>query len=265
MTGEFLQPRPTIETISNPFRPERGQQVIFRETQRQFQSAGKIVQEYWDSLLHFGIITAFQQTEVTPRPVIFDSKDINGQRVSYMVKSKGLTLDTLNLQPIKVFKFTKLESDQSDQPDSMVIGASKEWKLVSLTAESIEGDLPQHYFHFMGDELTLLDQVGTPQTLFPAQDTSKMQFARIYQGPSISSASLLTAEFGILGDSDANHHTYEYIGDDLALSQRLRVTDVLNCEMELVGITQEGIVENQKFSLPQAVANIANFQPATAA
>lgn len=265
MPAEFTT-HPPIETISNPYRHEPGSGVAIAITKNELKEAAGRIKDLWSSFVNFGIGQALERAQYEGKIVEFEATDTNGIKAWYRTKFGFSGIDRC-AQPIDVFHLIKENPDRDEPPVKMTVatysgGKTRYSQLVALETEEETEQATGHYFHFSGDDLVLLTQTSRPEVLFPASGRGEPQIIRISRKPDLTDLQL---EIGFT-DSPQSDYSYQYIGYDLVTTRRLRIADRFTGELELVGIGPDGIIhEPVTFSLPKAVANIANFEPAIAA
>lgn len=262
---EFQKP-PAIEVIYSPFRNER-HDLMVRETEQQLTKAGSKIVQYWDSFMQYGGLNVLMATEMTGRPVSYDAHDINGDPISYMVRHKGSQLDRF-LQPVDLFLFVKHEGNQSGHPSSIAVATYRGEKqrysrLVAFVVLEDGEDIVRTSFHFFHGKLASLEQIASPQSLFPAlEQTDSVGFFNVQN--MASSGNILKVEAGLRSEDPQRFHLYQNLDGQLVKTRNLRVADPLNSEIELFDVEPDGTIYTSKpFSLPEAINHITNFEPAT--
>lgn len=255
-----------VETITNPFRVEKVHRIMLAQTRHEMQNAGKRMKDFWLSFVRYGIPTALQRAQQIDQVVQFEAPDATGIKAWYQVQYQYSGVDR-RTQPIDVFHMTKEDPDTSEPSVKMAIAtyrgkSSRYGRLVALETMEEAEEIPSHLFYFQGDDLVKMRQIAQPQTLFPVQ-AEQMQFFEINLG---EIAGEIEVEIGLVGDAKKDRHTYKHIGHGLVRTHLLRVSDGFTGEVDLFSISENGTVqEPASFLLPQAVANISNFQPAITA
>lgn len=263
MPAEFST-HPQIERIPNPYRREPGSGIAIAITKNELAEAGRKVKGLWSSFVDFGIDEAFKKAQFDDKIVEFEALDTNGVKAWYHAKFGYSGTDVRTVQPIDVFYLIKENPDRDEHPVQMtvIVGQKTRYRrLVALITEEEAEQVTGHYFHFNGDDLVLLTQTSKPEVFFPAPGREEAQTISISRNPELID---LQVEIGFTSSLQGDY-SYQYIGHDLVTTRRLRVADSFIGELELVDIGRDGIVhEPVTFSLPRAVANIANFEPAIA-
>lgn len=265
--SEF-QPTPTIEVIYSPFRNER-HYLMVSETERQLAKAGSKIIQYWDSVVSLGV-NILMEAEMTERPRFFEHEDIEGGKIRYLVRYRGVQIERF-MQPVDLFLFTKPEVDENEAPSSIAVatyrGKNQRYvKLVGFTVGDQDGDVPQTHFHFFNGELVSLVQVVKPQILFQSNRHPTLpQFLSIQRLPNAQKQnSVLSLKAGYENDDQNSLHFYENFGGDLIKTQKLRVEDPISGQIDLIDVEDDGMVQTTSFFLAEAISNMANFEPATA-
>lgn len=235
-------------------------------TKNELREAGRKINDLWSSFVDFGIGQAFERAQFDGKIVGFEAPDTHGIKAWYQTKFRFSGIDR-HAQPIDVFHIIKENPDRNEPPVKIAIATYKGQKsryrrLVALETEEEAEQATGHYFHFNGSDLVRLTQTSRPETLFPAPGRGETQIIKISrETPELAD---LQVEIGFTG-SPQGDYSYEYVGHDRVITKRLRVADRFTGELELVDVGRDGIVrEPVTFSLPRAVANIANFEPAIA-
>lgn len=261
-----FQKSPSIEVIHSPFRDE-SHDLMVRATERQLAKTGSKISEYWDSFMQYGGLNVLMSAEMTNVPVFYESRDITGTPVRYMVRYKGVQIDRF-FQPVDLFLFVKPEGDQNDHPSSMAVATYRGEKqryssLVAFIVLEDDATIFRTSFHFFHGKLVSLEQIGRSQSLFPAlEQTDSVGFFNVQN--IVSDENILKVEAGLRGGDPQRFHLYQNLDGQLVKTRNLRVADPLNSEVELVSITGDGtIYTSEPFSLPEAINHMANFQPAT--
>lgn len=267
MSAEF----PThsqIETIRSPYRHEPGSGVAIALTKNELREAGKRIKGLWSSFVDCGIGQALAMAQLGGKIVNFEASDARGV-AWYQAKFAHSGIDRVTIQPVDVFHLIKENPDRNEPPVKMTVvtynGQKTRYsRLVAMeTEEDAAEQVTGHYFHFDGDDLVRLTQTSRPETLFPAPGIGETQIIRISREttPELTD---LQVQIGFTG-SPKGTYSYEYVGHDYVATRGLRVADRFAGELEMVDIGPDGIIRDPvTFSLPQAVANIANFEPAIA-
>lgn len=259
--------RSSVETISNPFRAEPEHRIMLAQTRQAMQQAGKQVEDLWSSFVAIGIQDVFQESQFRGRIVEFKAPDTAGIEAWYRAKYQYSGVDRLT-QPVDVFHMIKEDPDKNDPPAIITVATykgsnSRYTQLIALETEETAEVVPGHFFYFEGKDLVTMRQSAQPQTLFHSE-WDKMQFFKISRKNIFGEETEF--EVGILGGDGTTNHSYEHIGSGLVKTNRLRVADPYAGTIELIEISEEGIVgQPAAFNLPEAVANIGKFQPAIAA
>lgn len=256
-----------IETIQSPYRYEPGSGVAIALTSNELREAGKRIKGLWSSFVDCGIGQALAMAQLGGKIVNFEAPDARGM-AWYQAKFAHSGIDRVTIQPVDVFHLIKENPDRNEPPVKMTVVTYKGQKtrysrLVAMeTEEDAAEQVTGHYFHFSGDDLVRLTQTGRPGTLFSAPGSEETQtIAIIREFPAPPS---LHVGIGFTGNPQGTY-AYEYVGHDFVTTRRLRVADRFTGELEMVDIGPDGIIRDPvTFSLPQAVANIANFEPAIA-
>jgi hypothetical protein len=271
VTAEFwqrFQPQST-ETLYAPFRDEKGHGIIFREAKQSLQQAGNKIKDYWSSLLEYGGINALMRAEMTKEPQLYDSKDVEGNPIRYLVRYKGIQIDKL-MQPVDLFLFVKSEVDETPNPSTIAVATyrgdrQRYSQIVAFIAKDERGAIELIYLHFIKGKLVHLAQLSKPQILLPSlRRPDARQFFSVESGAvSSDNENILRLEAGLEDDDRKNFHIYCNFGGDLITTQNLRVNDLVTGEIELINIERDGTILTNQFYLPRAIVNIANFEPAT--
>lgn len=255
-----------IETIANPYRYEPGSGVAIAITKKELLEAGRRINGLWSAFVDCGIDQVLRMAQLGGRIVEFEAPDASGV-AWYQAKFARSGIDSRTVQPIDIFHFLKENSDGDEPPTKMTVATyngqkSRYTQLVALETQEEAEQVTGHYFRFSAGELVLLSQTGKPGAFFPAPNRTEAQTVRISNGYPESTD--LEVEIGFNG-SPQSDYLLQYIGHDLIKTRSLRVADGFTGELELVGVGPDGIIrEPVAFSLPRAVANIANFEPAIA-
>lgn len=255
----------SVETITNPFRVEREHRIMLAQTRQEMQKAGKEVAGLWRSFLAFGIPGVFQRAQQGNQIVQFEASDAAGTTAWYQAKYQYSGIDK-RTQPIDVFHMIKEDPDKNDAPVKMAIATyrgnnSRYSRLVALETEEAEETASGHFFYFEGNDLSIMRQSAKPQTFF-LSEAQKMQFFQISRNNFFQKD--LEFEVGLAGGDETTNHSYEHFGGGLVITNRLRIADPFAGTVELINISEEGIVdEPAAFNLLEAVANIGKFIPAT--
>lgn len=199
------------------------------------------------------------------KTVEFEAPDANGN--SWYQAKFGFSGIDKHTVPIDVFHLIKENPDRNEPPVKITVATYKGQKsrysrLVALETEEEAQRVTGHFFHFNGSDLVLLTQTSRPEALFPAPGREETQTIRISrETPGLADLQL---EIGFTGNPGVGY-SYQYIGRDLVTTRGMRVADRFAGELEIINVGRDGIVHDPvTFSLPKAVANIANFEPAIA-
>lgn len=241
---------------------------LFELVQQELHRAGNKIKSIWETWKEQGIQNAAMLSELTGNPYLIEfykGEDLVG---AYELQYQGsFAKDTW--QSVDAFSLSRKEGPNSlSSSITIITRADTERRFYDLAAMGLKDEdhpLQGHSFYFIKGELAIVYQQSQPQVLLrtPHRPFSN-QFIAIQCGFSMSDdTEMLSVRLGFQTDDELQNHSYINIGGDLIAMRKIRLQED---EMELFEETPDGKKFNiQYFSLPKAIANIAEFEPATAA
>ncbi|HEY5601321.1 MAG TPA: hypothetical protein VIK81_04530 [Patescibacteria group bacterium] len=257
--------QPVVEVEYSPLRQDKTEKIPFVESEIALRKASEKINSIWNAYLSAGISSHVLISEILKRPEIVEIT-VGSTSINYKVESLGQKTDGLG-QRVDIIRLLRDKEMDLESASSIIFATGTDnvnrfRKLVSLIIEDEGKNLTKQQFHFVNGELRIIFQVSQPGVLFSTPYTeNEKQFFSVSIGSLEDKSRLLRVVAGLNYDDPINFYWYKNYGGDLVETQKIRTTQG---EIELVEVTKKGFFATPPVYLPDAIVNMANFDPATA-
>ena len=263
--GYFL-PESQTQTFHSPFRQDETHRLPFREAAKQLKTAGKKIKDQWRAYLDAGLDKEIIYADVTGKPRAVELEEPDGDKTRYQVQPLQCVRDFTGAA-LDIVRLTKFEEERDSPKAAFITVATSQARprfdqLVSLMVEDESKKVTKTQFRFIDGSLFAIHQVTQPQVLFPTLSSpNEEQFFSIGFAI-VDDEEFLKIEAGYLYDENRGYW-YKNFGGSLIRNYGIRMVEG---DLEVVEISKDkGIIyTTSPFSLPKAIENIADFEPATA-